>query len=504
MGLRLSLLAALGCLAVPGSAQLIAPNLLYNAVKPCRILDTRITNTMLTAGASRPVNVVGLTDYSAQGGVAGDCHIPGFASTHVPRVQAVMINLTAVGSAGAGDLRAWPTDQTPAPTSSVLNYAQSAANHGLNVANGIILPVRQDSQGGDITLLADSAATHVVADVTGYFTAETDTLGGNLFIGQDAGKITVASGGTLNVGLGDQVLVANTSGCHDVVIGASAMATNAGGSYTVSLGYSSLSTHQNGDYNVAVGAETLNSDQTGAQNTVVGAQALQGNVSGTGNVAIGYWAGNQNGGSASNNIDIGSTGNSADSGVIRIGTPANQGQAFVAGVRGVTTGAKDAVQVLIDSNGQLGTMSSSRTVKEDIHDMADASQRLLELRPVAFRYRQAFADGSKPVQYGLIAEEVAEVFPELVAHDNDGRPETVKYHLLPALLLNEMQRHERELRNQRQELERQLGASEAEAAASRARADRLADELAAQRAEIEALRTAVHELAQRTAGTPQP
>jgi hypothetical protein len=117
----------------------------------------------------------------------------------------------------------------------------------------------------------------------------------------------------------------------------------------------------------------------------------------------------------------------------------------VAGVRGVTTGNHDGVPVVIDSAGQLGTVNSSRRFKEDIQDMGEASRRLLSLRPVTFRYQKPFADGSKPLQYGLIAEEVAEVYPDLVAHSADGQIETVKYQVLDSMLLNEVQRQDSEL-----------------------------------------------------------
>ncbi|MBI4419467.1 MAG: tail fiber domain-containing protein [Gemmatimonadetes bacterium] len=111
------------------------------------------------------------------------------------------------------------------------------------------------------------------------------------------------------------------------------------------------------------------------------------------------------------------------------------------------------MSVLIASDGQLGTVSSSRRVKEDIRDMGESSRRLLQLRPVRFRYIQASADGAKPLQYGLIAEEVAEVYPELVTYDATGEPTAVMYHVLPALLLNELQRQERELAALRQVVE---------------------------------------------------
>jgi len=119
----------------------------------------------------------------------------------------------------------------------------------------------------------------------------------------------------------------------------------------------------------------------------------------------------------------------------------------------VTTGVVDAVAVLVDSAGQLGTMSSSARFKEDIHDMGEASRRLMQLRPVVFRYKQASSDGSKPLQYGLIAEEVAETFPELAAYGADGQVETVQYHLLPAILLNELQRQQGQIDSQQAENE---------------------------------------------------
>jgi hypothetical protein len=167
--------------------------------------------------------------------------------------------------------------------------------------------------------------------------------------------------------------------------------------------------------------------------------ALQNNLTGSNNIAIGYTAAADISDGFSN-IHIGSAGAPTDHNTIRIGNAATQSSFFVAGVRGITTGSNDAVSVLIDSNGQLGTVSSSRRFKEDIQDMGDASTGLLRLRPVTFRYKQPFADGSKPIEYGLIAEEVAEVYPDLVAHSADGQIETVKYQVLNSMLLNEVQK----------------------------------------------------------------
>ena len=145
---------------------------------------------------------------------------------------------------------------------------------------------------------------------------------------------------------------------------------------------------------------------------------------------------------------LGNQGTSGDDHVIRIGDV--QTQTFIAGISGVNV---SGVPVLvIKFSGQLGIASSSRRFKEEIRDMGDDSQGLLRLRPVTFRYKQSFPDGSKPIQYGLIAEEVAEVYPDLVARSADGQIETVKYQVLDSMLLNEVQRQQEEIRSLQQRL----------------------------------------------------
>jgi len=111
--------------------------------------------------------------------------------------------------------------------------------------------------------------------------------------------------------------------------------------------------------------------------------------------------------------------------------------------------------VFVDANGQLGTTSSSRRFKDDIEDMGEASSDLMKLRPVTFRYKQAQEDGSHPLQYGLVAEEVAEVNSGLVQFDKDGQPQTVLYHVLPTLLLNELQKEHQKIEDQEKQLKAQ-------------------------------------------------
>jgi hypothetical protein len=247
------------------------------------------------------------------------------------------------------------------------------------------------------------------------------------------GDLTVLAhpGGTDggNVALGNQALPTSTTVYQNTALGDYAL-------------YSDIS---GGQENTAAGFESLYSNTTGYANTGIGYGALNGNTTGYLNIAIGLDAGSFVSGGNSYNIEIGNPGDSGDSGTIRIGTSGKQTSFFAAGVSGVTTGDPDAVPVLIDTNGQLGTISSSRRYKIDIQDMGEVSRDLMRLRPVTFRYEKPFADGSRPIQYGLIAEEVAEVNPNLVAHSADGQIETVKYQLLDPMLLNEVQRQQAEI-----------------------------------------------------------
>jgi hypothetical protein len=180
-------------------------------------------------------------------------------------------------------------------------------------------------------------------------------------------------------------------------------------------------------------------------NTALGYAALNDVTTGTYNIGIGWLAGS-NLTSGGNNIDIGISGNSTDNGIIRIGYGSSA--AFIAGIYGTTVSGGSAVYV--DSAGQLGVQSSSARYKQDILPMADASSVLMELRPVSFRYKPQY-DPSGAIQYGLIAEEVAEKAPQLVQYNAAGEPESVQYNLVNAMLLNEVQRQQHELDIQRVE-----------------------------------------------------
>jgi hypothetical protein len=269
-----------------------------------------------------------------------------------------------------------------------------------------------------------------------------------------------------NVGVGDGALALTTSGGGNTAVGNFTLEENVGGVDNVAVGMQAMRRNVSGVGNVAVGPQALMDNMIAGDNTAVGRNALV-HTLGFNNTALGSGAGADltNG---DNNIYIRNRGGAVESNTIRIGNI--QTKTFIQGIRGITTGVNNAVPVLVDSLGQLGTVSSSRRYKEDIHDMGGVSSRLLQLRPVTFRYTQAFSDGAKPVQFGLIAEEVAEAFPELVVRDDEGRPETVAYQNLSVLLLNELQRLQRERLDDRRALQ-----------AERARIDALERELAARR-----------------------
>ncbi|HEX7486008.1 MAG TPA: tail fiber domain-containing protein, partial [Vicinamibacterales bacterium] len=182
---------------------------------------------------------------------------------------------------------------------------------------------------------------------------------------------------------------------------------------------------------------------------------------------------------------------------IRIGLPGSQTQTFIAGIRGATTGIADAVYVAIDSNGQLGTVSSSRRVKDDIADMAAASSALLRLRPVTFHYKSDQNPAGRTLQYGLIAEEVADIYPGLVARSADGQIETVMYQFLPPMLLNEYQKQQRSLNAHATELARQTARFEATASALKTENDQKTEQIRTLTEQVVELTRAVAALRER-------
>jgi hypothetical protein len=244
--------------------------------------------------------------------------------------------------------------------------------------------------------------------------------------------------GEQNTAAGFQALYNNILGNQNTAVGLDALYYNTFGDQNTAIGFQALF-HNTWDpfigmgcFNTAVGFQALFNNYFGFVNTAVGWQALYNNF-GSGNTALGDSAGS-NVIAANNVICIGAAGDDVDN------------SCFIGNIRGVQTVNADAIPVLIDSAGQLGTQSSSRRFKSDIKLMGKASESLLALKPVTFHYK---SDTKATPQFGLIAEEVAKVNQDLVVRDRNGEIYTVRYDAVNAMLLNEFLKEHR--KNEEQE-----------------------------------------------------
>jgi Chaperone of endosialidase len=246
-----------------------------------------------------------------------------------------------------------------------------------------------------------------------------------------------------NTATGEEALEANTTGFDNTATGDVALTFNTTGIRNTAMGVGALGFNTNGSENTGLGTGALNFNTTGTGNTAVGDSALSANSSGSGNIALGQLAGSATTGS--NNIDIGNDGVADESGVIRIGTRRTHSKTFIQGISKVTVSG--GVAVVVNTNGQLGTMTSSARYKEAIKPMKEASEAVLSLQPVTFRYKKEYDPAAIP-QFGLIAEQVAKVDPDLVARDEEGKPYTVRYEAVNAMLLNEFLKEHRRVEEQ--------------------------------------------------------
>jgi hypothetical protein len=254
-------------------------------------------------------------------------------------------------------------------------------------------------------------------------------------------------------------LTSNTTGIGNAAFGSGALFHNTTSTFNAAFGRSALF-NNTGAANAAFGYNAINANTAGSNNAAFGYAALQSLVSGSNNIAIGPLAGSNLNAGESNNIYIGDPGVAGESNTVRIGG-GSQG-VFIASLIGtvITGGATVAID---NTTGQLGKLFvSSRRYKQDIVDLGAESDILMKLRPVAFYYKPEI-DSTHIRQYGLVAEEVAEFAPGLVVLDADGKPESVRYHLVNAMLLNEVQKQHRLIESQQTEnasQHRQLAAQE--------------------------------------------
>jgi hypothetical protein len=249
--------------------------------------------------------------------------------------------------------------------------------------------------------------------------------------------------GFANTALGYQALNSSTTGNGNTATGAVALQSNTTGSGNTANGEGALASSTTSDDNTATGFGALQST-TGNDNTANGSQALHNNTTGSGNIALGFQAG-LNLTTGDNNIDIGDTGVAAEANTIRIGTAETHTNAYIAGIYNTTV--VKGVGVVVDAAGHLGTKGSSERFKAEIKPMDKASQAILALKPVTFRYKQELDPDGTP-QFGLLAEEVEKVSPDLVARDDRGKVYTVRYEAVNAMLLNEFLKEHRRVEQQ--------------------------------------------------------
>ena len=238
--------------------------------------------------------------------------------------------------------------------------------------------------------------------------------------------------GNENTAIGAGALLSNTTGLQNTANGAFALLSNTTGVANTANGTGALKSNTTGSDNTANGLNALHKNDTGDQNTATGVSALFNNTTGNNNTAVGYFAGlNQTTGG--NNVYIGNQ---------MTGVAGESNACYIKSIFGQTTAS--GIPVLINSNSKLGTTTSSKRFKEEIKPMAKSSEALFALNPVTFRYKKE-VDLTATPQFGLVAEDVEKVNPDLVVRDQEGKPYSVRYDQVNAMLLNEFLKEHRKV-----------------------------------------------------------
>jgi hypothetical protein len=322
----------------------------------------------------------------------------------------------------------------PALAKAAQSWNPTASDAGYNTAAGTnALLVVDPSVGFDNTAVGQNALS---ANTSGSYNSASGAF-----------ALAKTTTGSSNTATGFATLFYNTTGAYNTANGANALYNNTTGSSNSATGYEALYGNTTGGNNTAAGYYALGSNTTGNSNTAVGTFALRSNNiginnvgvgaltlyqlhSGHGNIALGFKAGQWTK-VGSNNIYIGHYGNAGgtENKVTRIGQA--QEKVFIAGIKGV---ALKGATVVVNAAGQLGVVASSARYKMNIHSLSDASAKLAQLHPVSYEYK------TEPgaTHYGLVAEEVDKVMPELVVRDEENRPESVQYQELIPLLLQQV------------------------------------------------------------------
>jgi hypothetical protein len=261
--------------------------------------------------------------------------------------------------------------------------------------------------------------------------------------------------GNFNTAMGEATLFFNTTGSNNTGIGTTALQSNTTGDFNTAIGVGALFSNTTGGFNTGVGEGVLHGNTTGSANTAVALDALSSNTTGNNNTAIGEDALNSNTTGNGNTVAGFNSGFAVTTAnnVICIGAGIPGANAdnscFIGSIFGATSSGGTAV--FIDSNNKLGTSTSSKRFKEEIKPMNNASEALFSLKPVSFRYKQDI-DPDRKGQLGLIAEDVEKVNPDLIVRDKEGKPYSVRYDQVNAMLLNEFLKEHRKV----EQLEKQI------------------------------------------------
>jgi hypothetical protein len=300
----------------------------------------------------------------------------------------------------------------------------------------VVITDPENTAVGDGVLVYNTGAYNTA---TGFHSLFYNTADFNTAYGHQA--LLSNTTGAWNTATGVEALAINTTGSYNTASGSTALQNNTIGYANTAIGFSALYTNSTGIANTATGYRSLVATTTGSFNTANGDGALSWNTTGDLNVALGYLAGiNQSNGS--NNVYIGSFAginqtngsNNVYIGYGMAGVNGENNSCYISGIFEQTSSG--GTPVYINSAGKLGTTTSSRRFKEDIKPMNDASEALFSLRPVTFRYKKEIDPKGLP-QFGLVAEEVDKVDPDLVVRDKEGKVNTVRYDQINAMLLNE-------------------------------------------------------------------
>jgi hypothetical protein len=285
-----------------------------------------------------------------------------------------------------------------------------------------------------------SLTTGFYNTATGYLSLKTNTTGEfNTAIGAGALLFNTAD---QNTATGAGALLNNTTGVNNTALGEAALFVNTTGRNNTGIGQSALSENTRGIENTALGRSACGNNITGNDNTAVGDDALLGNTTGNNNVALGAGAG----------LAVSTANNVICIGTLVQGENVSNG-CYIGSVFGQTSA--EGTAVFINSNGKLGTMTSSQRFKEDVQSMADVSETLFSLKPVTFRYKKEI-DPKGTRQLGLVAEDVEKVNPDLVVRDKEGKPYTVRYDAVNAMLLNEFLKEHRRVEQLKKDFESRI------------------------------------------------